>query len=349
MPQKGVLVFGGAPTASGFRCGTTHVPGLELVANRPIAQHALEAMTNAGVSELIIAGPADALIDVRAGLSRTDRIASTDYAISPAGSDLLASLQAAAPLIGAAPCIVHVGDGLLAEPLMQYVTALEQNSLDLILLREPSPDPAFGATTRRRRPGASCQPEPACDPGVGVFGPGAFRDACRVAGDGQTTGLGALARHLSDHGGQVDICESDGWRRYGGSPEDLLEVNRIALDLLPPGGRHSARDENRIEGRAQIDPSAVVTTSVIVGPVVVGPGAEVANAYIGPYTSIGAGARIEGVEIERSIILPGASVMHVGGRLVSSLVGRGAHIFRDFSLPRAMRLYVGEGDEVALC
>jgi hypothetical protein len=55
------------------------------------------------------------------------------------------------------------------------------------------------------------------------------------------------------------------------------------------------------------------------------------------------------VEIERSIILPGASVTHVGGRLVSSLVGRGAHVFRDFSLPRAMRLYVGEGDEVALC
>jgi hypothetical protein len=41
--------------------------------------------------------------------------------------------------------------------------------------------------------------------------------------------------------------------------------------------------------------------------------------------------------------------MHVGTRLVSSLVGRGAHVFRDFSLPRAMRLCVGEGDEVALC
>jgi glucose-1-phosphate thymidylyltransferase len=348
MPQKGVLVFGGAPPASGFRCGTTHVHGLELVANRPIAQHVLEAMTTAGVSELVVAGPADVLIDVRAGLSRTERIASTDYAISPAGSDLLAALQAAAPLVGAAPCIVHVGDGLLAEPLTQYVSALEENSLDLIVLREASPA-AFGSTGRQRRAGANCQPQPVCDVGVGVFGPGAFREACRVAVDGQTTGLGSLARHLSDHGAQVQVCEADGWRRYRGSPEDLLEVNRVALDLLPPGSRHPARGENRIEGRAQIDPSAVVTTSVIVGPVVVGPGAEVANAYIGPYTSIGAGARIEGVEIERSIILPGASVMHVGGRLVSSLVGRGAHIFRDFSLPRAIRLYVGEGDEVALC
>ena len=98
-----------------------------------------------------------------------------------------------------------------------------------------------------------------------------------------------------------------------------------------------------------IHETATVSTSVLVGPVVVGEGAEVTNSYIGPYTSIGAGAQIEGVEIERSIISPNARVMHVGARLVSSLVGRDAHVFRDFSLPRAMRLRVGEGDEVALC
>jgi glucose-1-phosphate thymidylyltransferase len=87
----------------------------------------------------------------------------------------------------------------------------------------------------------------------------------------------------------------------------------------------------------------------MVGPVVIGEGAQVTNSYIGPYTSIGARARIEGAEIERSIISPGATVMHVGARLVSSVIGQRARVFRDFSLPRAMRLRVGEGDEVALC
>jgi hypothetical protein len=41
--------------------------------------------------------------------------------------------------------------------------------------------------------------------------------------------------------------------------------------------------------------------------------------------------------------------MHVGGRLVASVVGRDARVFRDFSLPRALRLRVGDGTEVALC
>ncbi len=60
------------------------------------------------------------------------------------------------------------------------------------------------------------------------------------------------------------------------------------------------------------------------------------------------GSRAPG-KIERSIISPGASVLNVGSRLTSSLVGRGTRVFRDFSLPRAVRLWVGEGDEVALC
>jgi glucose-1-phosphate thymidylyltransferase len=98
-----------------------------------------------------------------------------------------------------------------------------------------------------------------------------------------------------------------------------------------------------------IDRTATVRSSMVTGPAVIGPHATVVDAYLGPYTSIGAGARVEGAEIERSIVAPGASVMHIGGRLVSSLVGRDARIYRDFSLPRALRLWVGEGDEVALC
>ncbi len=48
-------------------------------------------------------------------------------------------------------------------------------------------------------------------------------------------------------------------------------------------------------------------------------------------------------------MLADASVLHVGGRLVASIVGRHARVFRDFSVPRALRLQVGDGDEVALC
>ena len=77
-------------------------------------------------------------------------------------------------------------------------------------------------------------------------------------------------------------------------------------------------------------------------------GACLRDAYVGPYTSIGEDVLVEGAEIEYSIILRGASVTHLGGRLEASVVGANARVFRDFRLPRAMRLNVGEGAEVSL-
>ena len=143
------------------------------------------------------------------------------------------------------------------------------------------------------------------------------------------------------------------WSKPGAAtpatPVDLLELNRIALDHLDEKVQRPNNTGNHFEGRVWIDERASVRASVIVGPAVIGPNATVADAYIGPYTSVGAGARIEGAEIERSIISPGASIMHIGERLAASVVGRDARVFRDFSLPRALRLWVGDGNEVALC
>lgn len=350
MPQKGVLLLADSPCQSTCTCGSRQLPALEHVANRPIVHHVLDAMHAAGVDELVVTGTANALIDVRGCLSSYQTTPMRlEYAICSEPADTVMALRAAAPLVGAAPCIVHFGDGLLDEPLLPYLDALQDRSLDLVLLcqRPGFGEPSYGPLAHEVV--LPTVPELLSDAGIGVFGPGAFRQACQTSPRADSTGLGELAQHLSDDGGQVHVCLADGWRRYRGNPKDLLEVNRLALDLLGPQIRPPSLSQNRIEGRVHIDVTATVTTSVIVGPVVIGEGAQVTNAYVGPYTSIGAGARIEGVEIERSIISPGASVMHVGGRLVSSLVGRGAHVFRDFSLPRAMRLRVGEGDEVALC
>lgn len=351
MPRKGVLLFADDPCLSGHSCtcGSRRLPALEHVANRPIAHHVLDAMHTAGIDELVLAGSADVLIDVRACLAGYQpgplRV---DYVMSDAHSGASAALRAAADVVGAAPCVVQVGDGLLDQPLHPYFEALHDRSLDAILFCQ-SPSCAPSMQRICEQPTVPSIPGLVGEAGVGVFGPGAFRDACQAHAGETSDSLGELFQQLSDLGRVVEVTLADGWRRYRGDPADLLEVNRLALELIPPQRGYPMGTQNRIEGRVQIDRTATVTTSVIVGPVVIGEGVEVTNAYIGPYTSIGAGARIEGVEIERSIVGPGASVMHVGGRLVSSIVGRGAHVFRDFSLPRALRLRVGEGDEVALC
>jgi hypothetical protein len=56
----------------------------------------------------------------------------------------------------------------------------------------------------------------------------------------------------------------------------------------------------------------------------------------------------ESVEIEHSIVFHGAQLRFLGARLEGSLVGPGAEITREFNVPRAMRLSVGERAEIAL-
>ena len=186
--------------------------------------------------------------------------------------------------------------------------------------------------------------------GVYLFGAGALRDARRALGTGADgMGLADVVEHVAQAGGRVHVRPVRDWRCYTGDAQDLLEMNRIVLDELDREVDETEEGGNRIHGRVVVHPTAHVESSVIRGPAIVGAGARVVDAYIGPYTAIGAGVRVEGAEIEHSIILENASILHIGGRLEASVVGRGAKIFRDFSLPRALRLQVGDDVEVALC
>ena len=64
--------------------------------------------------------------------------------------------------------------------------------------------------------------------------------------------------------------------------------------------------------------SSRVIASSVGGPAIIGKGAQIENAYIGPFTSIGDGVIVRGSEVEHSIILEGASISDIGGRIESS-------------------------------
>jgi glucose-1-phosphate thymidylyltransferase len=355
MELRGVVVVEDVAVDPG--CRRPHgVGALEHVANRPIALHVLDTLEAAGVDHVVVASSAQGAADVRrsfAGRNKRDG-ARLEFVEQPAPLDLAGGLSLAAPIVGDAPCIVHLASGLLGESLAPFVDCLRRDSPDVMLIVHPgpAPDERLSAATQDMLHIAELDPErPALGvAGVWLFGPGALRHgssaAWRAGGDVDLT---MVAGRITAAGGSLHVQRADAWRRYAGNPHDLLELNRIALDLLEPESFRPNNHGNQIEGRVRIHEHASVRGSVIVGPTVIGSDACVADAYIGPYTSIGAGARVEGTEIERSIISAGASIMHVGGRLVASVVGRDARVFRDFSLPRALRLQVGDGTEVALC
>ncbi len=328
---------------------------LEHVGNRPILQHVLDALTSAGVEEVVVASSVERANAVRTCLE-TERRDGTRlvFVVKPDPVDLVAALELAAPIVGDTPCIVHLANGLLADPLPPLVGRLREDSPDvmLILHHGSAPDEHLSPATQEMLHVTELDPERDAlgMAGVCFFGRDALRQASTASWRvGSEFDLTMVSERIRAAGGGFHVLPMSDWRRYAGDPLDLLELNRMALDRLDAEPHRPSNNGNRIEGRVWIHQTASVRASVIVGPTVIGPDARLADAYIGPYTSIGARAQIEGAEIERSIIADGASITHVGGRIVASVVGRNARVFRDFSLPRALRLRVGDGTEVALC
>ena len=355
MKPRGVVVVESGLRQAG-RTGAGRVEALEHVANRPIADHVLDVLESAGVEDIVLVISSELSGEVRDCLAAREQKAKArlTYVEGQGTIDLAAAVALASPLIGDAPCILHRAGGLLGEPLKPFVELLAGDSPDVVLIvhEGPAPGEHLSAATQEMLHIAELDPErPALGiSGVWLFGAGAFRELRGLSwkAEGEVD-LTTIARRITNTGGNIHVRLVDAWRRYAGDPLDLLELNRIALDQLDQKIQRPSNNGNRFEGRVWVHERASVRASVIVGPAVIGPGASVADAYIGPYTSVGAGARIEGAEIERSIISPGASIMHVGGRLAASVVGRDARVFRDFSLPRALRLRVGDGAEVVLC
>jgi glucose-1-phosphate thymidylyltransferase len=81
---------------------------------------------------------------------------------------------------------------------------------------------------------------------------------------------------------------------------------------------------------------------------VIGRGARVADSYIGPYTAIGDDCTVENSEVEHSILLAGASIRDLPGRVEASLIGRSVSISRTEALPRVFRFVVGDGSDITI-
>jgi glucose-1-phosphate thymidylyltransferase len=357
MVLKGLITpAGGAPPDLG---GAD--TALQRVANRPLVCHALEALRQANVAGVALLVPSSQSARLRACVT-AEGPAGLDVEYVPYESGAFErALASAGRFVGESPCVVHAANGLLTQPLAPLVGALDARDRDLVAcVHRRRAGTSVGLAARRmlRLTGVHGEDRALDLAGVCLLGPGALHGAIGAGTwRGEELDVVAMAEALVDAGGRVGIEQVSGWRSNGGEASDLLECNRIALDALcrePHEEAATANGEaeasgNRIEGYVEAHPTACVRSSVIVGPATLGPGAQVVDSYIGPYTSIGADVRIESAEVERSIILRGASVTHIGGRLVGSVVGRDARVFRDFSLPRALRLNVGDGGEVALC
>ncbi|MDP8909055.1 MAG: sugar phosphate nucleotidyltransferase [Chloroflexota bacterium] len=298
------------------------------VATKPILFHTLDALRGAGVLEtalLVEERTARVFCDAVEDGSRWD-MTITCIPCDP-GSDVIAALGAAHDFVEDEPVLVQRADAMLRDGLREHVVGFARDDLDalaLMLVRPPAAKP------------------PAYMPGGYLLSPGAVSIMLDAP-----AGPDPLAR-LRGHGSHVRVLDVEGCLACHGSESSLLEANRHALTGISTDVDGVELDGCEIQGAVVIDPSASVRNTLVRGPAVIGPRSKLIDSYVGPYTSIGAGVRVEGTEIEHSIVMDDAQLLFVGSRLETSIIGRGASIVRRFDMPSAVRMSIGDGAQVAL-
>jgi glucose-1-phosphate thymidylyltransferase len=298
------------------------------VANRPILFHQLERLREGGMLEAMILVDRDTADPIRRAVGDGDRFGlAVRYDEHPAQPGVTSVLATCRDFIGDAPTFIQHAGALLRGRLHRHFTVFSDDRLDALALSvwpgavRPRRELPPGYLLSQRALDVLLQhPEAAADPLHEV-------QAC---------------------GGRVRIETVDGCLPCHGDLDTLLDGNRRMLEELRAGACTADVEDSVLQGQIDIHPSAIVRRSTVRGPVVIGPGARLVDAYVGPYTSIGAAVEIEGAEIEHSIVLPGAQLRSVGSRIESSLIGQGARVTRVFTRPSSMRLALGDGAEILL-
>jgi glucose-1-phosphate thymidylyltransferase len=123
--------------------------------------------------------------------------------------------------------------------------------------------------------------------GVYMFSPAIFESVKRIRPSFRNElEITDAIQDLIDRGLEVRPHIVDGWWKDTGKLEDMLEANRLILDTLERRVDGTVDAESRIEGKVVIEAGAVVERSVIRGPVIIGAGARIIHAYVGPFTAI---------------------------------------------------------------
>ena len=353
--MKALVLAGG----SGTRLRPiTHTSAKQLVpvANKPVLFYGLEAIAEAGITEVgIVVGETAAAIRAAVGDGGAFGLAVT-YIRQAAPLGLAHAVLVAREFLGEDDFVMYLGDNFIVGGIAGVVEEFRASRPDAHILLTAVTDPrqfgvavldgagqVIGLEEKPDRPGSDLAL-------VGVY---LFTAAVHEAVAGLVpSGRGELEiteaiGSLMASGRTVTSTVISGYWKDTGNVADMLEVNRMVLESVAPAVAGEVDRASELIGRVVIEAGARVTGSRIVGPVIIGAGTEVTGSYIGPFTSVAAGCVIADSEIEYSIVLAGASIRGVR-RIEASLIGHHVDVTPAPPVRQAHRLILGDHSQVQI-
>ena len=354
--MKALVLSGGAGTR--LR-PITHTSAKQLVpvANKPVLFYGLEAIRDAGITEvgIVVGSATSAGVKAAVGDGSAFGLRVT-YLWQDAPLGLAHAVLISRDYLGDDDFVMYLGDNFIVGGIAGLAKEFRaaRPAAQIMLTRVPDPR-AFGVAEldpSGRVIGLEEKPQrPKSDlalVGVYMFTP-AIHDAVRRLKPSWRNELEiteAIQRLISDEL-PVRSTVITGYWKDTGNVTDMLEVNRLVLESLETRVDGTVDADCQLIGRVVIESGAQVSGTRIVGPAVIGANAKITRSYVGPFTAVADNCVLDDSEIEYSILMEGASICGVR-RVQASIVGHHAEVTPAARVLDAHSLVLGDHSKVQI-
>ncbi|HLF27099.1 MAG TPA: glucose-1-phosphate thymidylyltransferase [Anaerolineae bacterium] len=353
--MKGLILSGGKGTRL-YPLTFTSAKQLIPVANKPVLFRVIEAIRDAGISDIgIVIG--DTGPEIRAAVGNGERWGvSVTYIPQDAPLGLAHAVKISHEFLGEDRFVMFLGDNVIQgglSPLLRQFATSDYNS-QIVLTRVLEPQ-HYGVAEldngriKRLIEKPKVPPSNLALVGIYMFDHHVFEavEAIKPSGRGELEITDAI-QYLVEQQYAVYPYIHEGWWIDTGKARDMLTANSLVLQELAPRIEGRVDANSYLEGQVTLEKGAEIINSRIRGPAIIGEQTRVVNSFVGPFTSIYHHCLIEQSEIEHSIVLENTHIIDIPARIEDSLIGRNVEVTRSPVKPRALKVTLGDYSKVGI-
>lgn len=360
--MKALIAAGGRATRLRPITWTTNKHLIPL-GGKPMLQHVIEKIVDAGITEIVInvnPGELDLMRNAFGDGSRWG--VNLTYVEQIGGAKGIAHVVAnAEEFLKDDSFVFFLGDNILLGGIRHLKDRFEKENLDSLIALSRVKDPQrFGVPeldengrVLRMFEKPEVPPSPFAVTGIYFFSPEYFEafKTAKPSARGEYEIMEVINWYITNR--VIGSEEITGWWKDTGTPDALLEGNALVMKDLPASYytiETEVPESARIEGPVKIGKGTVIGENVLIrGPVVIGENGRVEASYIGPYTSIGHNVVLKNAEIEHSILMNNVRV-ETPRRIIDSIMSDNSSVQDHLeSHPHnGHRMFLGENSFVEL-
>ena len=354
--MKGLILSGGKGTRL-YPLTYTSAKQLIPVANKPVLVRVIEAIRDAGISDIgiVVGDTADEIRKAVGGGGRWNVKITYIHQEHPLG--LAHAVKVSREFLGDERFVMFLGDNVIQGGISELIAQFAHSDWNsqIVLTRVSQPE-LYGVAEisddHRILRLVEKPKEPRSDlalVGIYMFDHHVYEavDNITPSWRGELEITDAI-QWMVDQGYRVYPYIHRGWWIDTGRAGDMLEANSFVLEELTPQVEGYVARDSEVDGRVTIQKGAEIINSVIRGPTIIGERSRIVNSYVGPFTSIYHDVVVEDSEIERSIVLEHSLVRDIPARIQDSLIGRQVHLTRSPIKPKAYKLTLGDHSQVGI-